>query len=313
MQLSRKYSIIFLGDRMKTRLKQLLKNIKLKNFWKRLIITVICIFILAINYNLFLLYNNLVIGGASGISIIVNEYLNITPSLFLLLFNIVSIIISFWLLGIKTTSMTIVGSLLYPLFVQLTSPWCASFAPKIVLDNFLLVVLISGILFGIANGLIYRTGYSTGGVDTIIQVISKYMKLKTGTVSFIVNFLIIISGGIIFGLSKAVYATIIIVINSYLVDKIMLGISDSKLFYINTKKTEEIKKVINEFNNGFTLLNVEGGYTNEVNSMIMCVVPTSKYYIFKNIIQNIDPHAFIIISDCYEVYGGQRKEKFSFL
>lgn len=298
---------------MKSNFQDFLKNIKSNNIIPRLLITIVGIFALAVNYNLFLLHNDLVIGGASGISIIVNEYFHITPALFLLVFNIVSIIFSFWLLGAKTTSMTIVGSLLYPLFVEITAPWCATLAPKIVLDNFLLVVLISAFIYGVAGGIIYRTGFSTGGTDTLIQIICKYLNLKTGTVSFIVNFIIIISGGLIFGLSKAVYATIIIVINSQLVDRIMLGISDSKMFYISTQKMTEVKKVINDFNNGYSILNVEGGYSNKTNPMIMCVVPTTQYFLFKKLIQDVDPNAFIIISDCYEVYGGQRKEKFPFI
>ncbi len=298
---------------MKNKFLKFIKKVKLKSVIPRLLLTTIGIFALAINYNLFLLHNDLVIGGASGISIIVNEYFHVAPSLFLLLFNIVSIFFSFWLLGVKTTSMTIVGSLLYPLFVEITTPWCAKIAPQIVLDNFLLVVLISAVIYGVACGIIYRTGFSTGGTDTLIQIICKYLHLKTGTVSFITNFIIIISGGVIFGLSKAVYAIIIIVINSQLVDRIMLGISDSKMFYINTQKIDKIKEVISDFDNGFSILNIEGGYTNKTNPMIMCVVPTNQYFLFKNLIQDVDPNAFIIISDCYEVYGGQRKEKFPFI
>lgn len=294
-------------------IKELIEEAKTKSFWIRMILAVLAIFCLAMNYNLFLLHNDLVIGGTSGISIIINEITGISPSLFILAFNIFFIILSLLVLGNKSTRKTIVGSLLYPLFVSLTAPICANIAPLIKLDNFLLVVLISGLIFGTSNGVIYRSGYSTGGMDILIEITSKYLKIPRGTSSFILNFIVILSGGFFFGLSKVVYAIIIIIINSYLVDKIMLGISDSKMFYIHTDKIDEVIETINDLDSGYTLLKTEGGYTKAKRNIVMVVVPTSQYFMFKGLITKIDPEAFIIISDCYEVYGGQRKEQFPFI
>lgn len=298
---------------MKFDYKKIVDEVCSKNFIPRLIIMTIAVFILAVNYNLFLLHNDLVIGGSSGIATIVNSYTGLDPALFILIFNCFFIIISFFLLGTRSTGMTIIGSVLYPLFVSLTSNFCTCLANKLQFDEFLIVVIISGLLFGIANGFIYKTGFSTGGVDIIIQIVNKYFKVPTGRASFIINFLIIVSGGIIFGLNKAIYATLIIFINSILVDRILIGISDSKVFYIHTKKAEEIKTYIKSLNTGFTIMKTEGGYSNNSNDIIMCVIPTSNYYMFKNVIQNIDPNAFFVISDCYEVHGGQRQQKFPFI
>ena len=294
-------------------IKELIIEAKTKDFWLRLTLAVISIFCLAFNYNLFLLHNDLVIGGTSGISIIINELTEISPSLFILIFNIFFIILSFIVLGGKSTRKAIVGSLLYPLFVFLTAPACAIIAPQIELDNFLLIVLISGLIFGASNGIIYRSGYSTGGMDILIEIMSKYAKIPRGTSSFIINFIIILSGGFFFGLSKVVYAVIIIIMNSYLVDKIMLGISDSKMFYIHTDKIDEVLNAIKDLESGYTLLKIEGGYTKARRNIVMVVVPTVQYFMFKSLITKIDPEAFIVISDCYEVYGGQRKEQFPFI
>ena len=134
------------------------------------------------------------------------------------------------------------------------------------------------------------------------------MKISTGTASFITSIAVVVPGAFVFGLNKAIYGTIIIVIISILVDKIMLGISNSKMFYIRTKKVEEVQDFIKEMNTGYTIIKADGAYSKKKYDMIMCVLPTRDYYMFKNVIQKIDPDAFFIITDCYEVYGGQRKE-----
>jgi uncharacterized membrane-anchored protein YitT (DUF2179 family) len=177
----------------------------------------------------------------------------------------------------------------------------------------LIVTLISGLLFGIGSGLVYKMGYSTGGSDIIMQILNKYLNISSGIALFISNVVIIIAGAFVFGINKAIYGILIIVINSALVDKIMLGISDSKVFYITTKKPEEIKGLIYTMKTGYTLLKAEKGYSKSKTDVIMCVIHTKDYYLFKNVIEQVDPEAFIIITDCYEVYGGKRKDIFPFI
>lgn len=293
--------------------RKIIDDVCSKDFWPRIIVMIVSIFVLAINYNLFLLSNNLVIGGTSGLATIVHSVANINPAIFILSFNLLFILISFFALGPRATGLTIVGSILYPTFVSLTSGFCADLSQKIVLDNFILVALISGLLFGTANGFIYKTGFSTGGADILIQIVNKYLKIPTGVASFFINSIIIVIGGISFGLNKAIYAIIVIAINSQLVDKIMLGISESKMFLIHTNKPDEIKGFLRKLNTGYTIMRTDGGYSNEKNNIIMCVLSTRDYYMFKNVVEKIDPYAFFIISDCYEVHGGHRRKKFPFL
>ena len=298
---------------MKFEYKKIIDEVCSKDFLRRVIIMIIGAFILAVNYNLFLLHNNLVTGGTSGLAIIVNHYTGLSSATFLFLINVVFMVLSFILLGARRTGMTLIGAVLYPLFVSLTSGFCEYLATKIILDDFILIAIISGLLFGTANGFIYKTGFTTGGSDIPIHIINKYLKIPTGTASLAVNSIVIASGAMIFGISKAIYAAIILVINSFLIDKIMLGISDSKMFFIQTKKPDEIIKFIKSMNNGCTIMKAEGGHSNENNDIIMSVLSTKDYYMFKNVIEKIDPQAFFIISDCYEVHGGRRREKFPFI
>lgn len=298
---------------MKFDYKELIDEVSSKNFWSRLFIMVVGVFILAVTYNTLLLHYDLVTGGTSGLAIIVKELFNINPALFIFGVEIILLVFSFLLLGTKQTGMTIIGSLLYPLFISITSTTCENIANSIVFDSNMIIALISGLLVGVGSGMVYKTGYSTGGGDIIMQIMNKYLKISTGTAAFIINFIVIALGAFIFGLNKAIYGTIIIIINSVLVDKIMIGISDSKMFYISTKKPDEIKGLINTMKTGYTMIKAEGGYTKAKKDLIMCVIHTKDYYMFKNIVQQIDPEAFFIITDCYEVYGGKRKENFPFM
>lgn len=297
---------------MKFDYKELTEIVQSKNFWPRLFIMIFGILILAVTYNTFLLHYDLVIGGTSGLAIIVKELFEINPALFIFIVELFLLALSFFLLGAKTTGMTIVGSLLFPLFISITSTPCEILANSMEFDSMMIIALISGLLFGVGSGLVYKMGYSTGGSDIIMQIINKYCNISSGIALFISNVVIIIAGAFIFGLNKAIYGIIIIVINSILVDKIMLGISSSKVFYISTKKPDEIKGLINTMKTGFTLLKAEGGHSKSRNDLIMCVISTKDYYMFKNVVQQVDPEAFIIITDCYEVYGGKRKENFLF-
>ena len=293
---------------MKFDYKELIDEVHSRNFWPRLLIMIFGVFLLAITYNMFFLEYDLVTGGTSGLAIIINHLFDIDPALFIFIIEIFLLILSFILLGTKRTGMTILGSLLFPFFISLTSNICSFIADKVVYDSYIIITLVSGLLFGIGNGLVYKMGYSTGGADIVMQILNKYMKISTGTASFITSIAVVVPGAFVFGLNKAIYGTIIIVIISILVDKIMLGISNSKMFYIRTKKVEEVQDFIKEMNTGYTIIKADGAYSKKKYDMIMCVLPTRDYYMFKNVIQKIDPDAFFIITDCYEVYGGQRKE-----
>ncbi len=298
---------------MKFDYKAIVDEVRSKNFWPRLVIMVIGVFILAVTYNLFFLKYDLVTGGTSGLAIIINHVFNIDPALFIFIVEIFLLTLSFFLLGPKQTGMTILGSLLFPFFISLTSDICLNLSNSINFDSYMIISLVSGVLFGTGSGLVYKMGYSTGGADIVMQILNKYMKISTGTASFITSIVVVVPGAFVFGLNKAIYGIIIIIIISILVDKIMLGISNSKMFYIRTKKLDEVQDFIKEMNTGYTIIKADGAYSKKKYDMIMTVLPTKDYYMFKNVIQKIDPEAFFIITDCYEVYGGQRKENFPFI
>ena len=260
-------------------------------------------YIYALAFTLFFEPYDVVVGGTAGISLIFKEYFNINPSLFVLVFSLLLLVISYFLLGKKATTKTVVGLLVLPLFMQATS----IFSSFIDLENtsMLALMIYGGLLLGYANGIIVRTGFSLGGVQTLCQIISKYARISYGKANLIVNTIIILIGSFTFGITNALYAIISLYVSSLIMDKVILGISDSKAFYIVTSKEKEVRDfIIKELGHSATLLEGKGGYSLDNLKVILCVIPTREYVFVRDVIEEIDNKAFYIITDAYEVKGG---------
>lgn len=272
------------------------------------------LFFYALCFNLFLTPNDLVVSGFSGVSIVMQKLFGWTPSVFLLIANVILLIICFIFLGWKTTKKNIIGSLLYPLMVTISLPVATFLSKYIVTEDFYLTLLFAVVLYGVSSGFIYRSGFTAGGSDIIMQLINKYCNVSESKALLVANGFIICSGMIVFGFTKAVYSFIILYCSTYFIDKIMFGISDSKLFYIYTRKTRAVKKLIfEEFKTGFTTIPGTGGYSHKNGVLIMCAVSNNDYYLLKNRILEIDPSAFIVIDKCYEVNGEVKRSNIPFL
>ena len=270
---------------------------------KELIEFIIGCFFVALAFNLFMLPNNLVAGGVSGFSLILKHFFGLNPSTIISVANILLIILSFVVLGKEKTKMTIMGSILFPVFVSLTEHLSTYISFKE--SEMILIAIFGGALQGLGAGLIFRAGYSTGGTDILNMIVSKIFKISLGNSMFFTDGLIILIGAFVFGFNHLMYSLIILYLISTLTDKVVLGISDSKAFYIITNKEKEVKDfVINELKHGVTEFNAVGGYNSENQTVLMSVVPTREYYRLKEGIHKIDRNAFFVVMDSYEVKGG---------
>lgn len=282
----------------------ILKTIYKKFRTRRYLELLIGLFLVSMAFNLFLLPNNIVSGGVSGLSIIMHNVFSIEPSTFIMISSLVLLIISFIFLGREKTFASLLGSLILPVFIKLT----ANIGDYITFDSsqLLLSAIFGGVLFGLGAGLIFKAGFTSGGTDIINQIISKYLKVSMGTSMIMSDGLIVLSGVFVFGVTKLMYALIVLYIVSILTDKVLLGISDSKAFYIIAEKDEEIKEyVLKYLNHGVTVFDARGGYTKEREKVLLCVIPTKEYFKLKEGIHEIDNTAFFVVTDAYEVHGGE--------
>ena len=207
-------------------------------------------------------------------------------------------------LGVERTTGTLLASILYPLMVKMTSTISTQF--MIDTSDVLLVVLFAGVLSGVANGLMYKSGYSNGGFPVISQVLYEKFQISIAKSSMIINVIIVCVGGFFFGTTNALYAIIYLYINNIVMDRVLLGISNNKAFYIMTHKEEEIKDyIINNLHHTVTTFNVKGGFLEDKRKVILTVIPSSDYYKLTEGIKTIDKDAFFVATDSYQVEGAK--------
>ena len=282
------------------------KNIIVKSnsLVKRLLEFLLGCFVVAISYNLFIAPNKFVPGGVGGIAIIINGLTNIDNAITIFILNIFLLVLSYILLGKEKTRASILGSILFPIFVWLTEDinvW-------LQIDNskLLLSAISGGILFGLGAGLIFKAGFTTGGTDIVNQIISKYLKITIGKSMLLSDGLIVLLASYFFGINHMLYSILVLYIISIISDKIILGISDSKMFLIVTEKDEQVKDyIIKKLGHTVTIFKGKGGYKREKDDVLMAILPTKDYYLLRDGIKKIDKQAFFIITDTYEVFGGE--------
>lgn len=277
---------------------------KIINNIKRYMQMVIGVTLLALAYNIFILPNNFVYGGVSGLAIVIKRLFSIEPSLFILITSVVLLVISYFVLGKTKTAGSVIGSILYPIMVELTSD--IRLYLNFESSQLLLYALFGGLLAGIGVGLVYKAGFSTGGTDITAQIVHKYCKLSMGKSIVLCDGIILLCGTFIFGVNNFMYALIVLYLISMITDKVLLGISDSKAFYIITEKEEEVKDfVLNQLGHGVTIFKAKGAHQRKDKKVLFCVIPTREYFKLKEGISTIDTQAFFVVTDAYEVYGGE--------
>ena len=284
--------------------RNIIKEIYEKGKVKRYIEFVFGCLLVALAFNLFYAPNEIVAGGVSGISIILKHVFGFNQSYVILIGNILLLILSYFVLGKETTKMSILGSILFPIFVNLTQG--LSTYVSFQQSELLLVAIFGGLLQGTGAGLIFRAGFSTGGTDILDMIVSRKLKMSMGSSILFVEGIIVASGFFVFGFNRLIYAIIVLYLISLATDRVLLGISDSKAFYIITEKDKKVKDfILKEMKHGVTVFEATGGYDNEEKNVLMCVIPTKEYYVLKEGIHAIDKNAFFVVTDSYQVIGGE--------
>lgn len=280
------------------------KAIDKKNKIYRIILISASTILWAILYNLFLLPMKLVTGGTNGVAIITNYLYGIDPALMIFLLAAACAIISFMYLGFERTATSLVASVAYPILVKLTSN--ITNIIQIDYSDVLLLVVFAAVMCGVANGLMYKSGYNNGGFPVISQILYDRYKISVAKSSLVINVIIVLIGALFFGTTNALYAIIYIYISNLVLDRVLLGISNNKAFYIITTKEEEIKEyILNTLQHSITTFDVKGGFLDNKRKVMLTVIPSREYYRLTEGIKEIDEDAFFVVTDSYQVEGAK--------
>ena len=270
---------------------------------KRYLYLIIALFVGAISYNLLMYPAKIVAGGGNGLSIVMHSLFNIQPSKFILIFSTSILIVSIFVLGIEKSSGALVATFVYPLFVDLTSGITSIISVNG--SDMILISLFAGVLSGWTSGIIYKMGFSSGGVSLISQIIYDKFHISISKSAFCINMIIVIMGGMLYGIQTIMYAVILLYTSSVVIDRVLLGISKNKVFYIITSKDVEVKKfLLKEIGHGITQFDVIGGYNDKNNQAIMTAIPTKDYFRVTEGIKALDEDVFFVVIDSYQMFNG---------
>lgn len=281
------------------RIDNIIEAIDNKDLVKRYFLLAMGCLIVAFAFTVFFNQYGIVCFGVSGLSTVLKSF-GVPNYLFILVANIFLLILSYFLLGPKKTKNAIVGSLIFPFFV-----WLMGFlVPYLNFDDveILVIVIIGGVLAGLGYGLIYKTNFNTGGTDIICEIVAKYTRVSLGRAMWVGDGLVVLSGLLISSWETILYGFLVLYLISFMIDRVVLGISQSKAFYIVTDKQEEVREfLLSITDGGVTLINARGGYSNSKETLLLGVVPTRQYFIVKEGLKQIDENMFFLACDAYEV------------
>lgn len=272
-------------------------------FYKYSVITFLML-ISAINFNMFINTTKTVSGGTNGISIIFEQLFDINPSISILVLSSLILLITLLNKQYEQFISAAYASLIYPFFVSITAD--ASRFIEIRSADIFIIVVFSGLISGVVSGIICKYSMSQGGIILLSQIIAKKHKRSISSFNYMINLLIVIAGGFIFGTRSIVYAIVFLMANKIIMDKIIVGTSRQKMFQIITTEDQKVKDYITkEIGSGCTTFSVRGITGHKNKTVIMTAVTNRNYFRLKEAIRSIDSKAFFLVTDSYQVYGGK--------
>ncbi|MCR5207686.1 MAG: YitT family protein [Eubacterium sp.] len=249
----------------------------------------------------FIIPHDIIMGGTTGIAIVLNRILPVDTATLVLIQNVILLILGLVVLGKKFFFTTVASSILYPVMLGVMQR-----IPGIdnITDDTLLASLFAGVLMGIALGLVMRVGSSTGGMDVVNLVLHKWLHIPVAVLVWATDIIVVGGQALFVKPEKTLFGIVVLVLEAYALDKIMIFGQAQTQLYIVSKKYELIReKLIGELNLGVTMPLIETGLLSIEQKAVLCIIPSRKLFETTELVQSIDPNAFITITKIKEVRG----------
>ena len=295
-------------DKVKVKLTKEEKKIKRKAFGKKVWAFLVQFFmeilggtLVAIGIYNFAVNANFPVSGFSGISLILYKLFNIPIGLSTIIMNIPVAFLCYKLIRKKFFFSSIRCMVVSSLIIDYLAPLLPTYD-----GDRLLAAICCGVFSGLGYTLIYMQNSSTGGTDFIIMAIKALNPhLGIGKITFIIDGLIIIVGGLMFSdIDGIIYGVIGSYIIALIADKLMYGINAGKMTLIVTDEGRKLCNVIDETcARGSTIIQAEGGYQGDNREVVMCACSDKEMYGVQKAVKKADPNAFMIVLDSNEVHG----------
>lgn len=275
-------------------------NEKTKSILKKLIFILIGNFLCSIAFNVFFIPNKLLSGGVGGIGILIQYLTGLPAGISVFLINIPIFIIGTKMIDKEFALFGFISMFVLSTLLTITR----GFGRYFVIDDILLAAIFGGVINGVGMGLMFRNRVSQGGFDIIAAILRRKYNMNIGTALMTVNTVVISLSSLLFGYKSAMYTLISMYIGYELLDKVQIGFNVKKNVFIVSDKSKELADtIIYKLNRGVTLLEGVGAYTNENKKVIYCIVTSREIPKLEEIVDKIDPNAFLTINEVVEVKG----------
>ncbi|MBK5251705.1 MAG: YitT family protein [Peptostreptococcaceae bacterium] len=247
--------------------------------------------------------NGLVTGGFTGLSIILGYLFNINYTYIYYGFSLVVMLSAFVFMGKKNAFKILVISLIFPIILILVDK--SGF--HLIENDMFLSSVFFGVVGGIGGGLVYKRGFSTGGTDTIAQIFHKkiFPFISLSQIIFFMDIFVILFAALVFDRNIALYGFISNYVFAKSVDAVLFGFGSKKLkMEIISKFNDQIADyIMKDIGRGLTILDVTGGYSNEIKSKILTICSPRETMLIKRFVADIDARAFIYVLPVVSVWG----------
>lgn len=249
----------------------------------------------------FLLPNHIITGGTTGLALCGNHYFGIPISTFALVFNALMFFLGLLILGKAFAITTLVSSFYYPIILGIMQRFPAL---SQITDDKMLATVCAGVLIGAGIGLVIRAGASTGGMDIPPLILKKKLGIPISLSLYVFDVVILFLQMTFSDIEESIYGILLVLIYTFVLDKLLvLGMAQTQVKIVS-KKFEEINNAIhNQLDRGSTLIYGETGYLHRKRPVVLTVVSNRELIHLNELVMEIDPSAFMIISKVNEVKG----------
>lgn len=253
-----------------------------------------------ISINTFFVPHHLLSGGVSGVAMIIYFLMQWPIGLMNIALNIPMFYLAYRLLDKEYVLGSIYGLLIFATAIDATR----FLSDYNFIDDILLAAIYGGILSGIGAGIIFRVNGSSGGTDIVAAIVKRYYGYSMGAMGFAINCVIMLVAAILFGPKYAMYTLLAMYTAAMVTDKIVEGFNRRKTIMIISDHHDQISEaVLNVLGRGVTILRGEGAFTHQEKKVLYIVVTFTQIAKIKQIVEDVDPAAFIIVQDAAEVSG----------
>ena len=256
---------------------------------------------MALGIVMFVLPNELMTGGTTGLSLIIDHYLHLPISVFVFIFNCIMFLLGALILGFDFALTTLISTFYYPIalgFFQ-NIPSLST-----ITDDRMLSSIFGGLFIGFSLGIVIRCGASTGGMDIPPLILNKQFGLPVSVMLYVFDFLILIGQALFCDKEAILYGILLVMTYTIVLDKILvIGQAQTQVKIISQKSDEINEAITRKMDRGSTLLHTETGYLHSRQNMILTVISNRELSKLNQLVMEIDPTAFMIIGKVNEVHG----------